>query len=186
MAHKNIYVRDEDIEIFARAEAISGTSLSAIVSAALREFLERHEPHNKPVEKHIIEIGIWGAGDKPNDDDNTKRVAFRGTLIGTHRESLDRAKNGTRRRVWRAYITEKGTPLVYCKYETQWQGERDMADYMTMDKDDLKDSFVPENIENFWSPSNMDTTPMYATIPLPIMTAIRKAVTLTEVEELNV
>jgi hypothetical protein len=61
-----------------------------------------------------------------------------------------------------------------------------MADYMTMDKDDLKDSFVPENIENFWSPSNMDTTPMYATIPLPIMTAIRKAVTLTEVEELNI
>lgn len=44
MPNKTIYVSEDDLPIFARAQELAGGNLSATISGALREFVARHQP----------------------------------------------------------------------------------------------------------------------------------------------
>lgn len=55
MPKRTIFVRDADLVLWQRAEVASGTNLSAFVSAALREYLEREE-----FKSAAIEIDLHG------------------------------------------------------------------------------------------------------------------------------
>lgn len=43
MPNKTIYVPEDDLPIFARAQTLAGGNLSATISGALRDFVARHE-----------------------------------------------------------------------------------------------------------------------------------------------
>lgn len=43
MPNKTIYVSEDDLPIFARAQELAGGNLSATISGALRDFVARHE-----------------------------------------------------------------------------------------------------------------------------------------------
>lgn len=55
MPKRTIFVRDADLVLWQRAEVASGTNLSAFVSAALREYLEREE-----FKSAALEIDVHG------------------------------------------------------------------------------------------------------------------------------
>jgi len=180
MPNKSIYIKEEDMPVFDRAVEVFGSSLSAIIADSVKKRLQDAEASGELDMAHqSITVGTWGGNDLPNDEDNLRKVGFKGRLVGAFKESLDRGRQGTRRRIWKAYLTQKGKGLIWCKYETQWQGERDMADYMITDPASPDEYFTPKYLTDVIDPANesIDTTPLAgAPVPLAIQSALREAV----------
>lgn len=75
---KNLYVRDEDAELFDRAEALEGEeSLSGVVAKALRDYLRSKEGGQEP-ETITLHPGKWIEGKGPILD---RPISFKGSLI---------------------------------------------------------------------------------------------------------
>ena len=60
MPNKTIYVSDEDLEVFERAQELAGSNLSATIAKALKRFIEVEEKKNIGFEKISIKIGENG------------------------------------------------------------------------------------------------------------------------------
>jgi EXLDI family protein len=60
MPNKTIYVTDDDIEIFERAQKLAGSNLSATIAAALKRFVEIEEKKNEGFEEIPVRIGENG------------------------------------------------------------------------------------------------------------------------------
>lgn len=115
MPRVTLYVREADQEVWERAKALAGgeESLSAVVSEALRQYVERWERQEKAREKLQqqmepieLKVNAW-RGNEP-DHRRTYRVRFTGTLVGTTDPDGWRSGDWTE-----VYLTEGGNLVVY-------------------------------------------------------------------------
>jgi len=128
---KNIYIRDEDQELFERAEKLSGDNFSAMIAESIRRFVETEEAKEDGMTEQEIEVGAYCSG--PGSDD-IKKVKFLGKKIADARvssgQTSDRNDRGTD---YELYLTKKGKYLLWQKYWTRWQGEDGEAGYQVFD-----------------------------------------------------
>ena len=128
---KNIYIREEDQELFEKAEAIFGDNFSGLVAEALRRFVEVEEAKSDGMAEVEIEVGTY-TGDNGSDD--IKKVKFLGKKIADacvySGATSDRRDRGTD---YELYLTKKGKLLLWQKYWTCWQGEDGEAGYQVYD-----------------------------------------------------
>jgi hypothetical protein len=64
--NKTIYIREADAEVWERAEKLAGGSVSALITEALRRYVEEQEQKEKRG-METIEVEFWGPGDVPYD-----------------------------------------------------------------------------------------------------------------------
>ena len=72
MPNRTIYVSDDDQELYARAQELSGGNLSAAITTALRRFVDFEEGRKAGFEEVVVKVGL-GAG---------RKVRFSGVLLG--------------------------------------------------------------------------------------------------------
>lgn len=127
MPQKTIYVADENLALFARAEELGGESLSAVIADALRRYVDQKEAEAQGYEEHIIEVGRW--------KEDTRQVKVIGRVIASmtqqYGQTSSRDDRGTD---YQIYQTRSGKIVVWWEHWTKWQGERDVADYIIMDE----------------------------------------------------
>lgn len=130
MPNKTIYIRDEHVPIYEKAESLGGENLSATIAEALRRYIAIEEAKAGGLEEIEIVVGAW----YNQGVDNTRKVKFRGRKLaeGTRYtgQTSDRQDRGTD---WSVYQTQAGKIVVRWKHWTRWEKESDMADYAILD-----------------------------------------------------
>ena len=82
MPRKNIYVRDEDQDVWERAEKLAdGDSISAIVTEALRQFVLHREQSSGTGLYERQELEIASVDQRLNAIDGERKIAFQGRLL---------------------------------------------------------------------------------------------------------
>jgi hypothetical protein len=76
MPNKTIYVSDDDLPLYERAQALAGGNLSAAVSRALRQFVDAQEAREGGYQQVTVQVG-------EGRDRREKR--FSGVLLGEWR-----------------------------------------------------------------------------------------------------
>ncbi|MEU5188062.1 EXLDI protein [Streptomyces klenkii] len=103
MPNKTIYVGDDDVALFQRAQSLTGGNLSAAITKALRRLVEIEEAHLEGFEE--VEVRVGGDGIY-----HRKRFVARRVAQGRRRASDDR------RGEWlTVYHTKKGRYAVHSK-----------------------------------------------------------------------
>ncbi|MBC7193911.1 hypothetical protein [Marinobacter sp.] len=162
MPAKTIYVRESDLEIFDRAEALgTSESLSAAIAEALRRYVAAEEARTKGMEEVTLTVGTWGGS---LGEPDTKKIRFTGRLLADGRTYTDRDFRGVD---WAIYETKKGQILLYRETWSRWQGEESAAVYRVY-------------------PSLGDLVEANPDLPGSILERAREALGLKTVEELDV
>ncbi|MFC4374015.1 EXLDI protein [Nocardia halotolerans] len=98
MPNKTIYVSDDDLPVFQRAQELVGGNLSSTVVSALRRLIELAEGREAGLEEVVLQVGR----------DGVRQVRFQGALLGEWHEAGD--KQALRQQVYR---TRKGKLLLH-------------------------------------------------------------------------
>ena len=61
MPNKTIYVSEDDLPLFERAQEVSGTNLSSVIVRALRRFLELEEASQRGLDEITVIVNKEGA-----------------------------------------------------------------------------------------------------------------------------
>ncbi|MFF0488971.1 EXLDI protein [Nocardia sp. NPDC004068] len=93
MPNKTVYVSDDDLPLFQRAQELVGGNLSGAIVTALRRFIELEEGRQEGYDEVVVRVGRNGA----------RQVRFSGALLGESRDVND--QDWRYLRVWR---TRKG------------------------------------------------------------------------------
>jgi hypothetical protein len=110
---KNIYIKDEDQELFKKAEALGGGNFSAMIAKAVRHFVKFEEAKEQGMEEVELEVGVYYSG---TGFDDVKKVKFIGkkiadaTICNGHTGSRDDQDQGTD---YKLYLTKKGKFLLH-------------------------------------------------------------------------
>ena len=64
MPNKTIYIREADTELWEKAEQLAGGSVSALLTEALRRYVEEEELREH-TGMETIEVGLWGPEERP-------------------------------------------------------------------------------------------------------------------------
>lgn len=155
MPNKTIYIRDADVPLFDKAEALGGENLSATIAEALRKFVEVEEAKSDGMEEQEIEVGLFtdhGSSDTKRVKFVGKEIAFAEVLSGQASGRDDRGTDYT------LYLTKKGKYLLHRKYWTRWQGEDGEASYSVHDSlADLSESVPGSLVQRAGEALGMDT-----------------------------
>ena len=110
MPNKTIYVSDEDLPIYQRAQEIVGGNLSAAISRALRRFVEVEEGRLEGFDEVTIRVGP-GAG---------RKLRFTGVLLGEWGHTVK-----SRVEEFRVYRSQKGKFVLYVRRsaDATWRDE---------------------------------------------------------------
>ncbi|MGV9613304.1 EXLDI protein [Nocardia xishanensis] len=142
MPNKTIYVADDDLPLFQRAQELVGGNLSGAVTTALRRFIELEEGRQEGYEELVLRVGHNGA----------RQVRFAGSLLGEWRDINDK-----RMEHLRVFRTRKGKFALHAQYSNwsefptdtnifkdwrQWRrflgvGEQDWGDFVLEIADSL-------------------------------------------------
>jgi EXLDI family protein len=98
MPNKTIYVAEDDLPLFARAQEIAGGSLSAAISAALRRYVDIEEGREEGFDEVILRVGA-GRG---------RKQRFSGVLLGEWGRSTNE-----RTEVFRVYRSRSGRFVLH-------------------------------------------------------------------------
>src|SRR5260221_4891497 len=93
MPNKTIYVSDDDLPFYERAQDLAAGNLSAAISAAVRRYVEVEEGRQEGYDEIIVRAGA-GAG---------RKVRFSGVLLGEWGRSAS-----TREELLLAYRSRNG------------------------------------------------------------------------------
>jgi EXLDI family protein len=120
--NKTIYVSDEDLPVYKRAQELTGGSLSAAIGAALRRYIEVEEGRLDGYEEIVVRVGS-GVG---------RKQRFNGVLLGEWGRST-----GSRVEVYRIYRTRNSRYAVHVERSPESSAEsdnwiRDLMDWQTM------------------------------------------------------
>lgn len=130
MANKTIYVRDEDLPTYERAEELGKDSLSAVIAEALRRYIAAEEARAEGMEEHVLEVGRWG-----DQQDDVRKIKLVGRVLATHThltgQVSDKRDRGTD---YAIYQTRKGQIVVHWTRWTRWDNEGSIADYAVTDR----------------------------------------------------
>lgn len=127
MPKKTIYVADENLALYTRAEELGGESLSSVIADALRRYVDIKEAEAEGYEQHVTEVGRWGRWEDPED---TRKIKLIARVIA---EQETPQWNNNRGRDIKVYQTRTGKIVIWWNQWTRWQGEHGEADYITMD-----------------------------------------------------
>ncbi|AHH22233.1 hypothetical protein NONO_c74780 [Nocardia nova SH22a] len=116
MPNKTVYVSDDDLPLFQRAQELVGGNLSGAIVTALRRYIELEEGRAAGFEEVVLRVGHNGA----------RQVRFSGRLLA---EASDMGAEAFERT--RVYYTRKGKYVLH-------QQHSDWSDYPT-DTNWLKD-----------------------------------------------
>ncbi|NEW38573.1 EXLDI protein [Nocardia cyriacigeorgica] len=111
MPNKTIYVADDDLALFQRAQELVGGNLSGAVVTALRRFIELEEGRQEGFEDIVLRVGHNGA----------RQVRFEGALLGEWRDV-----NDTRTEHVRVFRSRKGKFVLHAQY-SNWDEVPDIA-----------------------------------------------------------
>lgn len=148
MATKTIYVKDEDLPIFERAQELGGNSLSRIIVEALRRYIEVEEAKAEGFREIIISVGHTKMAD---DAREWRKVKFTGKLLAEADRDAPFAPAD-----YKVYLTQKGNLLLYMvlgpmvprESEESDEAEKDEQHlYFTYDSfDELRNAQIPAEI----------------------------------------
>jgi EXLDI family protein len=103
--NKTIYVSDDDLRLYGRAQELAGGNLSAAISKALRRFVDDEEGRLEGFDRITVRVGP-GSG---------RKVRFTGVLLG----ELATMGSG-RSEHYRVYRGRKGKFVLHVEREPQW------------------------------------------------------------------
>lgn len=103
MPNKTIYVADDDLPLYQRAQELAGGSLSSAISKALRRYIEAEEGRREGYDEITVRVG-YGKG---------RKQRFTGVLLGEWGQTV-----GHRVEVYRVYRSRKGKFVVHVKRST--------------------------------------------------------------------
>ncbi|WP_188189723.1 EXLDI protein [Nonomuraea sp. SYSU D8015] len=105
MPNKTIYVSDEDLPIFLRAQELAGGKLSTAISLALRRYVEMEEGRQEGYDEIIVKVG-QGAG---------RKQRFSGVLLGEWGRT-----QGNRVEMFRVYRSRQGKYVLHVDRSPDW------------------------------------------------------------------
>jgi EXLDI family protein len=110
MPNKTIYVSDDDLALYARAQELSGGNLSATISTALKRYVEAEEGRREGYDEITVKVGV-GPG---------RKVRFSGVLLGEWGRSTSKTVE-----VYRVYRTLKGKFAIHVERSPDyvWSGD---------------------------------------------------------------
>ncbi|WP_067694957.1 EXLDI protein [Nocardia jejuensis] len=101
MPNKTIYVSDEDLKLFQRAQELVGGNLSGAIVTALRRFIELEEGRIEGYDEVVLKVG----------KDGVRQVRFSGSLLAEwHQMANERIED------IRVYRTRKGAFAVHSHF----------------------------------------------------------------------
>ncbi|MFD0360596.1 EXLDI protein [Nocardia sp. GCM10030253] len=101
MPNKTIYVSDDDLALFQRAQELVGGNLSGAVTTALRRFIELEEGRLEGYDEVVLRVGHNGV----------RQVRFSGALLGEYRDVNDERIEHVK-----VYRTRKGKFVMHAQY----------------------------------------------------------------------
>jgi EXLDI family protein len=110
--NKTIYVSDEDLPFYERAQDLSGGNLSAAILAAIRRYVEVEEGRQEGYDEITLKVGP-GAG---------RKVRFSGVLLGEWGRTTS-----SRVEIFRVYRSRKGKFVVHLERSAEWTPGPDPA-----------------------------------------------------------
>ncbi len=106
MPNKTIYVSDDDLPLYQRAQDLAGGNLSAAIVKALRRYIEVEDGRRQGYDEITVRVGIGGA---------RRKQRFSGVLLGEWGRS-----SGNRVEVFRVYRTRRDKFVVYVDRSPDW------------------------------------------------------------------
>ena len=126
MPQKMIYIREEDLELFEKAQSLAGESLSGVIAEALRQYVKKKEAEAEGFEEVTLEVGYW----PPRGAKETKKIRFTGkSLAWGQKFTGQTGSRDDRGTDYEIYLTKKGKYLLYWHQWSRWQNEGSNADY---------------------------------------------------------
>jgi EXLDI family protein len=105
MPNKTIYVADDDLPVYARAQELAGGSLSSVIAAALRHYVDYQEGLDEGYKEITIKVGRGK---------NRRAQRFIGALLGEW-GTWDNNKATH----WKVYRSRKGKYVVQTERTTE-------------------------------------------------------------------
>lgn len=105
MPNKTIYVSDEDLKLFTRAQELVGGNLSGAIVTALRRYIELEEGRLEGFEEVVLPVGHNGV----------RQVRFSGELLGEHRDWTESLQTHIR-----VYRSQKGKYVLH-EHIANWE-----------------------------------------------------------------
>jgi EXLDI family protein len=113
MPNKTIYVSDDDLPLYERAQEIAGGKLSAAISAALRRYVEVADALDEGYDEVTAKVGPGGG----------RKVRFVGVLLAEWSRSTS-----SRVEQYRVYRGRTGKYVVHLKKSKEWFNAAEGAD----------------------------------------------------------
>ncbi|MEO3860292.1 EXLDI protein [Acrocarpospora sp. B8E8] len=105
MPNKTIYVSEDDLKLFQRAQELSGGNLSQAISTALRRYIEMEEGRQEGYDEIIVQVG-QGVG---------RKQRFSGVLLGEWGRTT-----GSRVEMFRVYRSRTGKFVLHVDRSPDW------------------------------------------------------------------
>lgn len=118
MPNKTIYVSDDDLPLFERAQELAGANLSSAIAQALRRFIEIEEARQRGFEEIIVIVGREGAH---------RRKRFLGQRLVRW---LQATPDGKGTDVVNVYRTAGGRYALHTRSVPDWKVSAGDPDYM--------------------------------------------------------
>ncbi|MEO8609414.1 MAG: EXLDI protein [Chloroflexota bacterium] len=118
MPNKTIYVSDDDLPLFERAQELAGANLSSAIVKALRRFIELEEARQRGLDEIIVLVGTTGAH---------KQKRFMGTRLARW---FQKRSNGKGVEVLNVYHTAGKRFALHTRILPDWKeefGDPDLA-----------------------------------------------------------
>ncbi|MEG3070975.1 MAG: hypothetical protein RQM92_09375 [Candidatus Syntrophopropionicum ammoniitolerans] len=130
MPRKQVYIKDEDVGMFERAEELFGDSFSAMIAEAVRRLVDQKESKETGMEEQVIGSGVY----YPRGDDDVKLYKFIGKQIADARIYSGQTKSRDDQGIdYTLYLTKKEKYLVHIYQWTRWENENCYAEYRVFD-----------------------------------------------------
>jgi EXLDI family protein len=104
--NKTIYVSEEDLPVFQKAQELAGGNLSAAISTALRRFIEVEEGQSEGYEEIVVRVG----------PKRGRKVRFTGVLLGEWSRSTSQGVVEQ----YRIYRSHTGKFAVHKTRSAEW------------------------------------------------------------------
>jgi EXLDI family protein len=116
MPNKTIYVSDDDLPLYERAQEIAGGKLSGAIAAALKRYVELADGLDEGYDEVTVKVGPGGG----------RKVRFIGVLLVEWSRSTS-----TRVEQYRVYRGRTGKYVVHLKKSKEWFNAVEGADKTT-------------------------------------------------------
>lgn len=122
---KTIYIRDEDIPLFERAQEITKESLSWVLSEALRDYVRKIETEQQGFTTITIKIG---KDLTPSGSGTYRKIRFIGRLVAERKTTLQDRIRYVGGDDWELYRTLKGGWVVI---RERWESDYEQTMFYT-------------------------------------------------------